>query len=225
MPRARRFLLHYPNRHIVQTARGARRRGRRVGEWAAVNVRTKLILSYALVITLCLALAGAVSAALLRNYQLNQTKQRLADIAEPVAVILHENANPATFDAGALLTKEASQTQTRMILVQAPLRDVVAVRQGRPLLGIVIQDTGDGFTPGATIRLPEPVYQGWLNTLAEARRRGTLPPASDGDVPPVNAQIALPQPWEGNVALGDGGRIAVAAVPLRAERGTAGSAS
>ncbi|HET8628958.1 MAG TPA: HAMP domain-containing sensor histidine kinase [Thermomicrobiales bacterium] len=187
-----------------------------------MNVRTKLILSYALVITLCLALAGAVSAALLRNYQLNQTRQRLADIAEPVAVILHENINPATFDAGALLTKEASQTQTRMILVQAPPRDVVAVRQGRPLLGVVIQDTGDGFTPGATIRLPEPVYQGWLNTLAQARRGGTLPPASGNDVPPVNAQIALPQPWEGSVELGDGRRVALAAVPLRAERGTAG---
>lgn len=118
-----------------------------------IHLRTKLILSYACVIALCLALAAVVSTVLLRRYESSFTNQRILAIAETTALILHENNDPATFDAATLLKSEAGQTGTRLILVEASLRDVNRL-PGAALDVTVLQDTSGKLAPGTLVPIP-----------------------------------------------------------------------
>jgi predicted tellurium resistance membrane protein TerC len=65
----------------------------------AMHFRTKLMLSYAFLIALCLFLAAVVSVLLLRRDQSMYADQRIKTIAETTAVLLHDNNDPGRFDA------------------------------------------------------------------------------------------------------------------------------
>ncbi len=183
-----------------------------------MHVRTKLMLSYAFVIAFCLLLAAVVSAFLLRRDQNQFANQRIKTIAEMSAVLLHDNPDPARFDAGAQVVTTAGQTGTRLIVVNANLRDLTTAQQ-RPNLprlfeGTVVLDTDGELAPGTTVRLPQGVYQDWRQfTTAQVVGRGTATPTLK------NAALALPPPSTYQTVLRDGPRLDLAMVPLRAERG------
>src|SRR4051794_13257976 len=186
-----------------------------------MHVRTKLILSYAFVIALCLLLAAAVSVFLLRRYQGNFTRQRIEIIAETTAPILHDNNDPARFDAGAQVAKSAEQTNTRMVILSASLRDLTVAQQ-RPALAtrqigaIVQQDTAGTLPAGAQVMLPRKVYEDWQrwprSPAAQVPKAGTPAPLK-------NEQLALPAPITGRVQLREGQPVDLTMIPLRAEKG------
>src|SRR5689334_2662614 len=136
-----------------------------------MHIRSKLMLSYALVIALCLFLAAVVSVFLLRRDQAKYANERIRTIAETTAVLLHDNYDPARFDADAQVMTTANQTETRIVIAQANLRDLGTLRgqaiqspllgQTRAFEGIVVQDSAGQLQPGATVRLPAEVYQDW----------------------------------------------------------------
>ena len=183
-----------------------------------MHVRTKLMLSYAFVIALCLLLAAVVSAFLLRRDQNQFAGQRIRTIAETTAVLLHDNPDPARFDAAMQVATTAGQTGTRLIIVSANLRDLTVAQQ-RPNLprlfeGTVVLDSGGDLAPGATVRLPQQVYQDWRQFMAsQAVGRGTATPTTK------NAALVLPPPSTYQTVLRDGPQLDLAMVPLRAERG------
>ena len=181
-----------------------------------IHLRTKLILSYACVIALCLALAAIVSTVLLRRYETSFTTQRILAIAESTGLILHENNDPATFDAASLLKSEASQTDTRLILVEANLRDVNRL-PGAALDVTVLQDTSGKLAPGTLVPIPREVFVGWRQSLASAAVRAGTP------MPRVNAQLTLPGPYRFERALPGSPAASVAIMPLRGEKGAAGT--
>jgi signal transduction histidine kinase len=181
-----------------------------------IHLRTKLILSYACVIALCLALAAVVSTVLLRRYESSFTNQRILAIAETTALILHENNDPATFDAATLLKSEASQTGTRLILVEASLRDVNRL-PGAALDVTVLQDTSGKLAPGTLVPIPREVFVGWRQSLAAAAVRTGTP------VPRVNAQLTLPGPYRFQRPLPGSAAASIAIMPLRGEKGTVGA--
>lgn len=193
-----------------------------------MHIRSKLMLSYALVIALCLFLAAVVSVLLLRRDQNQYANERIKTIAETTAVLLHDNNDPARFDADAQVMTTANQTETRIVIVHANMRDLGTL-QGRavqsPLLGqtrafegIVVQDSDGQLVPGAAVRIPAEIYQDWrIYTADQATGRGTPTPATK------NAMLALPKPRTYRTALRDGPVLDLAMIPLRAERGQGGN--
>ncbi len=189
-----------------------------------MHIRRKLILSYALVIALCLILAAGASALLLRQYQGDFVSQRIAIIAETTAPLLHDTNDPARLDAAAQVAKTAEQTNTRMVVLGATLRDLTtaqqrpgqAVNPQRQFAAIVKQDTAGILAPGTPVMVPRRVYeawQGWTRSpAAQPTRAGTPAPLK-------NAQLALPAPLTARVALREGQPLDLALIPLRAERG------
>lgn len=191
-----------------------------------MHVRMKLILSYALIIALCLAMTALVSAVLLRNYQNRFAKQRIEIIADTTAPLLHDNNDPSRFDAATQVRRVADQTQTRLIILEATMRDLTTA-QRRPARNgsdikqfnaVVKQDTA-GFLPeGTTIAIPRGVYENWQQWLREqatlAAQAGTPTTA-----PMKNAQLTLPTTTTGSIALRSGRPLDLALIPLRAEKG------
>ena len=197
-----------------------------------MHVRTKLILSYTLISALCILLATLVSGVLLWRYQGNFVHQRIEAIAETTAPLLHDNNDPARFDAAQQLTLTASQTDTRMVILTANLRDLTAA-QNRPGGGTaqrrfgatVAQDTAELLTPGTQIQLPRRIYEDW-QSWQRAQNAAVLGGAPSGIATPVplkNTQLTLPAPLNntrvGTMALRDGESLDLALIPLRAERG------
>jgi len=196
-----------------------------------MHVRTKLILSYTLISALCILLATLVSGVLLWRYQGNFVHQRIEAIAETTAPLLHDNNDPARFDAAQQLALTASQTDTRMVILTASLRDLTAA-QARPGVGAaqrrfgatVTQDTAGLLAPGTQIQLPRRIYedwQAWLRAQNAATPRAT--PGVATPIPLKNTQLTLPAPLNntqvGTVALREGESLDLALIPLRAERG------
>jgi len=196
-----------------------------------MHVRTKLILSYTLISALCILLATLVSGVLLWRYQGNFVHQRIEAIAETTAPLLHDNNDPARFDAAQQLALTASQTDTRMVILTANLRDLTAA-QARPGGGAaqrrfgatVSQDTAGLLAPGTQIQLPRRIYEDW-QAWSRAQNAAT-PRATPGVATPIplkNTQLTLPAPLNntqvGTVALREGESLDLALIPLRAERG------
>lgn len=186
-----------------------------------MHIRTKLILSYAFVIAFCLLLAALVSAFLLRRYQGDFVRQRIEIIAEATAPLLHDNNDPARFDAAAQVLQTADQTGSRMVILSASLRDLTAAQQrpaivARQFEAVVQQDTAGILPVGATVQLPRKVYEDWQqwsrSPAAQAPKVGTPAPLK-------NAQLTLPAPLTGRVQLREGQPTELVMVPLRAEKG------
>lgn len=187
-----------------------------------MHVRTRLMLSYAFVIALCLTMAAIVGVFLLRRDQARYADQRITTIAELTAVLLHDNFDPARFDAAEQVATTAGQTGTRLVIAGANLRDLTAAQQrqaqARTFDGVVIQDTAGELAPGATVRIPAQVYQDWrVYATAQATGRGTPTPVMK------NALLTLPAPRRYQTALRDSPPLDLAMVPLRAERGAPGN--
>jgi signal transduction histidine kinase len=194
-----------------------------------MHVRTKLILSYTLISALCILLATLVSGVLLWRYQGSFVHQRIEAIAETTAPLLHDNNDPARFDAAQQVALTAGQTNTRMVILTANLRDLTAA-QSRPGQGAaqrrfaatVTQDTAGLLAPGSQLPLPRRIYedwQGWQRAQNAATPRAT----TATPMPLKNAQLTLPAPLNnaqaGTVALREGESLDLALIPLRAERG------
>lgn len=188
-----------------------------------MHVRTKLLLSYTLISALCLLLAALVSTVLLRRYQGNFVHQRTEIIAETTAPLLHDNNDPARFDAAQQLAQTAIQTDTRMVILAANIHDLTAAQQRpgpaarrRRFTATVVQDTGEILTPGAEIQLPRTLYETWQSWL----RSSAAPPPQPGTPTTLkNARLTLPRPQQGAVALREGEPVDLAMIPFRAERG------
>jgi signal transduction histidine kinase len=197
-----------------------------------MHVRTKLILSYTLISALCILLATLMSAVLLWRYQGNVVHQRIEAIAETTAPLLHDNYDPARFDAAQQVARTADQTDTRMVILTANLRDLTAA-QGRPAQGAaqrrftatVTQDTAGLLAPGTQIQLPRRIYEDWQGwqRAQNATPPGAATPGVATPVPLKNAQLTLPAPLTttqvGTVALREGESLDLALIPLRAQRG------
>jgi signal transduction histidine kinase len=196
-----------------------------------MHVRTKLILSYTLISALCILLATLVSGVLLWRYQGTFVHQRIEAIAETTAPLLHDNNDPTRFDAAQQVTLTANQTDTRMVILNANLRDLTAA-QSRPGGGAaqrrfsatVAQDTAGLLAPGTPLQIPRRVYedwQGWQRAQNAAAQRAT--PGVATPVPLKNTQLTLPAPLTNNqvgtVALREGETLDLALIPLRAEKG------
>lgn len=194
-----------------------------------MHVRTKLILSYTLISALCILLATLVSGVLLWRYQGSFVHQRIEAIAETTAPLLHDNNDPARFDAAQQVALTAGQTNTRMVILTANLRDLTAA-QSRPGQGAaqrrfaatVTQDTAGLLASGSQLPLPRRIYedwQGWQRAQNAATPRAT----TATPMPLKNAQLTLPAPLNnaqaGTVALREGESLDLALIPLRAERG------
>jgi len=109
------------------------------------SIRTKLVLSYALTILLCLLLAGLGALLLIRRYQraaiLSQRRAVAASLSEKVQTLLASRLNLP--EAAARVRQEAAELGVRALLVT---RD-----------GLVVADTGDKDSlVGQHIRLPLP---------------------------------------------------------------------
>ena len=109
------------------------------------SIRTKLVLSYALTILLCLLLAGLGALLLIRRYQrvatLSQRRAVAASLSEKVQALLASRLNLP--EAAARVRQEAAELGVRALLVT---RD-----------GLVVADTGDkNPLVGQHIRLPLP---------------------------------------------------------------------
>jgi len=186
----------------------------------------KLILSYALIIALCLTLTGLVSAVLLRNYQNRFTKQRIETIADITAPLLHDNNDPARFDAATQVRRTADQTQTRLVVLEATLRDLTTAQQRaarggssvREFDAVVKQDTAGFLEAGTTVALPRGVYESWQRWLRE-QATPTAQAGTPTATPMKNAQLTLPGSTTGSIALRTGRPLALALIPLRAEKG------
>ena len=197
-----------------------------------MHVRTRLILSYTLISALCILLATLVSGVLLWRYQRNFVHQRIEAIAETTAPLLHDNNDPARFDAAQQVALTAGQTDTRMVVLTANLRELAAAQRAdqgaarRRFGATVTQDTAGILTPGTQIQLPRRVYedwQMWSRTQNVATPRATPGVAIATPLPLKNTQLTLPAPLTnaqaGTVALRDGESLDLALIPLRAERG------
>lgn len=190
-----------------------------------MHIRTKLILSYAAVIALCLVLAAAVSAALLRNYQSRFISERVAIIAETTAPILHDNNDPGRFDAATQVAQTAGETGTRMIVLSASMRDLTAAQQRARLLqpqrfqATVQQDTAGLLPPGTPVMVPRAVFEQWQQWQ---RTQAAQAPKAGTPAPLKNAQLNLPEPTTGRIPLREGEPLELAMVPLRAEKGAGG---
>lgn len=194
-----------------------------------MHVRTKLILSYTLISALCILLATLVSGVLLWRYQGNFVHQRIEAIAETTAPLLHDNNDPARFDAAQQVALTAGQTDTRMVILTANLRELTAA-QGRPgggsgqrrFAATVTQDTAGLLVPGTQIQLPRRIYEDW-QTWQRAQNTATTRAATSTPIPLKNTQLTLPTPLNnaqvGTVALREGESLDLALIPLRAERG------
>ena len=194
-----------------------------------MHVRTKLILSYTLISALCILLATLVSGVLLWRYQGSFVHQRIEAIAETTAPLLHDNNDPTRFDAAQQLALTASQTDTRMVILTANLRDLTAA-QSRPGQGAaqrrfaatVTQDTAGLLAPGSQLPLPRRIYEDWQG-WQRAQNAATPRAATATPLPLKNAQLTLPAPLTnaqaGTVALREGESLDLALIPLRAERG------
>ncbi len=194
-----------------------------------MHVRTKLILSYTLISALCILLATLVSGVLLWRYQGSFVHQRIEAIAETTAPLLHDNNNPARFDAAQQVALTAGQTNTRMVILTANLRDLTAA-QSRPGQGAaqrrfaatVTQDTAGLLAPGSQLPLPRRIYEDWQG-WQRAQNAATPRAATATPMPLKNAQLTLPAPLTnaqaGTVALREGESLDLALIPLRAERG------
>lgn len=191
-----------------------------------MHVRMKLILSYALIIALCLTLTALVSAVLLRNYQNRFAKQRIEIIADTTAPLLHDNNDPARFDAATQVQRTADQTQTRLVVLEATLRDLTAAQQRaarggsnvRQFDAVVRQDTAGLLPEGATVALPRGVYESWQRWLRE-QATPTAQAGTPTATPLKNAQLTLPGSTTGSIALRTGRPLDLALIPLRAEKG------
>jgi len=197
-----------------------------------MHVRTKLILSYTLISALCIILATLVSGVLLWRYQGSFVHQRIEAIAETTAPLLHDNNDPARFDATQQVALTAGQTNTRMVILTANLRDLTAA-QARPTQGApqrrfaatVAQDTAGFLAPGAQIQLPRRIYEDWQSwqRAQNAATSGTATPGIATPIPLKNSQLTLPAPLNntqvGTVALREGESLDLALIPLRAEKG------
>jgi signal transduction histidine kinase len=186
----------------------------------------KLILSYALIIALCLTLTALVSAVLLRNYQNRFAKQRIEIIADTTAPLLHDNNDPARFDAAAQVRRTADQTQTRLIVLEAALRDLTSAQQRAARGGnnvqrfnaVVQQDTAGLLPEGTTVAVPREVYESWQRWLRE--QATTTARAGTPTAPPLkNAQLTLPGATISAITLHTGRPLDLALIPLRAEKG------
>ena len=107
------------------------------------SIRTKLVLSYGLIIFLCLLLAGLGALVLIRRYQraalLSQRRATAAALSERVRTLLA--SKPRLPEAEARLRQEAQKLGVRALLVT---RD-----------GLVLADTGDDPPlVGQQVRLP-----------------------------------------------------------------------
>ncbi len=194
-----------------------------------MHVRTKLILSYTLISALCILLATLVSGVLLWRYQGSFVHQRIEAIAETTAPLLHDNNDPARFDAAQQVALTAGQTNTRMVILTANLRDLTAA-QSRPGQGAaqrrfaatVTQDTAGLLAPGSQLPLPRRIYEDWQG-WQRAQNAATPRAATATPMPLKNAQLTLPAPLTnaqaGTVALREGESLDLALIPLRAERG------
>ncbi len=194
-----------------------------------MHVRTKLILSYTLISALCILLATLVSGVLLWRYQGSFVHQRIEAIAETTAPLLHDNNDPARFDAAQQVALTAGQTNTRMVILTANLRDLTAA-QSRPGQGAaqrrfaatVTQDTAGLLAPGSQLPLPRRIYEDWQG-WQRAQNAATPRAATATPLPLKNAQLTLPAPLTnaqaGTVALREGESLDLALIPLRAERG------
>lgn len=193
-----------------------------------MHVRMKLILSYALIIALCLTLTAVVSAVLLRTYQNRFTRQRIEIIADTTAPLLHDNNDPARFDAALQVARTAEQTDTRIVVLEAALRDLTTAqsRAGRggdtikKFDATVRQDTAGRLPVGATVAIPRVVYEDWQRWQREQTAAGVS--ASTPASTPValkNAQLTLPRTITTRIALQTGQPVDLALVPLRGERG------
>lgn len=185
-----------------------------------MQVRGKLLLSYGLIIILCLSLAGSVGVLLLRRDQARYADQRLRTIAETTAVLLHDNNDPARLDVAAQVAATAGQTGARIVIASATLRDFTTAQQRqaqvRSFEGLVLLDSAGQLTPGAAVRLPVDVFQDWNEyTAGQAVGRGSPTPVTK------NALLDLPVARTYRTSLRDGPAVDLALVPLRAERGAA----
>ncbi len=191
-----------------------------------MHVRMKLILSYALIIALCLTLTALVSAVLLRNYQNRFAKQRIEIIADTTAPLLHDNNDPARFDAPTQVRRTAEQTQTRLVVLEASLRDLTTAQQQAARGGssikqfdtIVKQDTAGLLSEGTRVAIPRGVYESWQRWLRE-QAATTTQAGTPTATPMKNAQLTLPGSTTGAIALRAGRPLDLALIPLRAEKG------
>ena len=191
-----------------------------------MHVRMKLILSYALIIALCLTLTALVSAVLLRNYQNRFAKQRIEIIADTTAPLLHDNNDPTRFDAATQVRRTADQTQTRLVVLEATMRDLTtaqsrAARGGNEIKqfdATVKQDTAGLLPEGTTVAIPRGVYESWQRWLRE-QAASTTQAGTPVATPMKNAQLTLPGTTTGSIALRAGRPLDLALIPLRAEKG------
>ncbi|MBI2320960.1 MAG: HAMP domain-containing histidine kinase [Chloroflexi bacterium] len=84
-----------------------------------LNLRTRLLVSYAFVVFLCLFLAGSAFVVLLSDYQRQLRLNQLADLAVPVSiqVRLLELAGAPPTQIAQTLREQASETGVRMLLL------------------------------------------------------------------------------------------------------------
>jgi signal transduction histidine kinase len=103
------------------------------------SLRAQLVLSFAAVILLCLALAGSAFAYLLQPYQNQQALNRLATLAVPLAVQVRilEIGGSTTEEIGAFLDDQAEDLNVRVLLLRQDtgrvLYDTGATMEGRSL--------------------------------------------------------------------------------------------
>lgn len=130
-----------------------------------LNLRTRLLVSYAFVVFLCLFLAGSAFVVLLSDYQRQLRLNQLADLAVPVSiqVRLLELAGAPPTQIAQTLREQASETGVRMLLLD---------RDGR-----VLTDTANVLV-GEVLPVPRAAMQqsrpGARWGLVAARDQGNL---------------------------------------------------
>ncbi len=189
-----------------------------------MQIRMKLILSYALIIVICLGLTTLVGALLLRTYQNRFTKQRIEIIAETTAPLLHDNNDPTRFDATMQLDRTAEQTQTRLLILEGSLRDLTNAQNRnnqnganiKTFAATVRQDTAGLLPENSTVAVPREIYerwQQWTRTQQAAQATPTATPTTK------NAQLTLPRATTIRLALQSEQPLELTLLPLRGERG------
>lgn len=144
---------------------------------------TKLVISYAGIVMVCLALAGSAFVYLLQPYQTQQALNRLSELAIPLGVQVRilETQGATPSQIAGFLEEQAQQLSVRIFLI---------TQDGQTIVHDTAHDSGGGLA-GRPIHLNRTERLGTVPILhggVEAPGEGTL--ALVSFVPPTN--LALP---------------------------------